>query len=152
MFQKRWFFPLYLLLGLVIPVSIPVFLWSEDLANSFLICYAFRTVNVWHATWFVNSLAHWEGSRPFDKTLKPVDSAFVAKVTIGEGWHNFHHRFPFDYTTSLEHKSYHWSTSIINWASRHGWVWDLRRVTPSAVRQAILISGDGSVTPDEVIG
>lgn len=52
------------------------------------------TVAVWHATFAVNSIAHLVGRRRYDTLDTSRNSAFVAVLTFGEGWHNNHHRFP----------------------------------------------------------
>jgi stearoyl-CoA desaturase (delta-9 desaturase) len=49
------------------------------------------------ATFCVNSLAHWIGEQPFDDRRSPRDHVLTALVTMGEGYHNFHHEFPSDY-------------------------------------------------------
>lgn len=33
----------------------------------------------------------------FFRDLKPAENRFVSTVALGEGWHNYHHMFPFDY-------------------------------------------------------
>lgn len=45
----------------------------------------------------VNSLAHWLGDTPFDDKHTPRDHLLTVLITIGEGYHNFHHQFPMDY-------------------------------------------------------
>jgi stearoyl-CoA desaturase (delta-9 desaturase) len=52
------------------------------------------TVLLYHATFSVNSLAHRFGRRPHITTDGSTDNWLVALVTLGEGWHNNHHRFP----------------------------------------------------------
>jgi stearoyl-CoA desaturase (delta-9 desaturase) len=49
----------------------------------------------------VNSLAHWIGEQPFDDRRSPRDHVLTALVTMGEGYHNFHHEFPSDYRKSF---------------------------------------------------
>lgn len=49
----------------------------------------------------VNSLAHWLGEQPFDDRRTPRDHFITALVTLGEGYHNFHHEFPSDYRKVL---------------------------------------------------
>lgn len=51
------------------------------------------TVALWHATFFVNSLAHVMGRRRYATTDTSRNSAFIAVLTMGEGWHNNHHYF-----------------------------------------------------------
>ncbi len=44
------------------------------------------------STFCVNSLAHWLGETPFDDKHTPKDHMITAFVTVGEGYHNFHHQ------------------------------------------------------------
>src|SRR5438105_4055622 len=53
-----------------------------------------RIVVIHHTTFFVNSIAHLYGSRPYTEENSARDNALLAFVTNGEGFHNFHHRFP----------------------------------------------------------
>ena len=55
-----------------------------------------------HATWCVNSVAHTFGHRPFRKNIKPTENVFVSLIGAGEGWHNWHHTYPYDYAASDE--------------------------------------------------
>jgi len=52
------------------------------------------TVILLHVSCLVNSLAHCVGSRPFDTTDHSRNSLIIALLTMGEGWHNNHHRYP----------------------------------------------------------
>ncbi|KAI8886938.1 delta-9 desaturase [Backusella circina FSU 941] len=60
-----------------------------------------RLVFVHHATFCVNSLAHFLGDTPYDDFHTPKDSWITAIVTCGEGYHNFHHEFPQDYRNAI---------------------------------------------------
>jgi len=51
------------------------------------------TVLLWHATFFVNSLAHVWGSRRYQTTDTSRNNLFIALLTMGEGWHNNHHHY-----------------------------------------------------------
>jgi len=61
-----------------------------------------RLVFVHHSTFCVNSLAHYLGEAPFDDKHTPRDHFITALVTLGEGYHNFHHEFPSDYRNALK--------------------------------------------------
>jgi len=61
---------------------------------------ALRYVYVLHMTWFVNSAAHLWGERPYDASSNPAENPLVSIAAIGEGWHNWHHKYPFDYAAS----------------------------------------------------
>jgi stearoyl-CoA desaturase (delta-9 desaturase) len=69
-----------------------------------------RIVVGWHTTWFVNSLAHTYGTRPYDTADDSTNNWFVALLTFGEGWHNNHHAHP----TSARH-GLKWYQFDMNW-------------------------------------
>ena len=52
---------------------------------------ALRTVLVWHLTWAVNSVTHVWGYRNYETPDGSRNSAIVALLASGEGWHNNHH-------------------------------------------------------------
>ncbi|MCK6479931.1 MAG: acyl-CoA desaturase [Planctomycetes bacterium] len=52
------------------------------------------TVVLFHGTCTINSLAHRMGSRRFETPDDSRNSLLLALVTLGEGWHNNHHRYP----------------------------------------------------------
>lgn len=98
-FQKAldpWFalFMCFLFPGLVCT------LWGDTVLNGFWIAGALRYVYVLHCTWLVNSAAHFFGDHPYDPVSWPAENSVVAFFAIGEGWHNWHHKYPFDYAAS----------------------------------------------------
>jgi stearoyl-CoA desaturase (delta-9 desaturase) len=52
------------------------------------------TVALYHATYSINSLAHRFGTRRFKTRDDSRNNPWLALITLGEGWHNNHHRFP----------------------------------------------------------
>jgi stearoyl-CoA desaturase (Delta-9 desaturase) len=52
------------------------------------------TTLLYHATFSVNSIAHRFGRRRFATDDASRNNGLVALFTLGEGWHNNHHRFP----------------------------------------------------------
>ncbi|MGI8884960.1 MAG: acyl-CoA desaturase [Pyrinomonadaceae bacterium] len=95
--------------------------WSMVLWGVFL-----RVVVGWHTTWFVNSLAHIFGKRPFETKDDSTNNWFVAILTFGEGWHNNHHAFP----TSARH-GLKWYQFDMNWLTiqifkKLGWAKQIR--------------------------
>ena len=75
-------------------------LWGETGVNGFFVPGVLRYVWVLHCTWFVNSAAHLWGERPYDPDSNPAENPMVSILAIGEGWHNWHHKYPFDYAAS----------------------------------------------------
>jgi len=52
------------------------------------------TILVWHAILLINSLAHLAGRRRYATEDTSRNSALIAVLTMGEGWHNNHHHAP----------------------------------------------------------
>ena len=127
----------YPLLGLIfaalIPMFVPWFFWREKAAVSFFLCAVVRYVLSLHATWFVNSAAHLWGSRPYDKSMNPAENMFVAISAIGEGFHNYHHSFPHDYSTSEHGPYFNMTTCFIDLLAALGLVSDRRKMTSKMV-------------------
>jgi stearoyl-CoA desaturase (delta-9 desaturase) len=63
--------------------------WSGLVVGFFL-----STVLLWHSTFLINSVAHLFGRRRFDTTDTSRNNPWLAVLTLGEGWHNNHHRHP----------------------------------------------------------
>lgn len=53
------------------------------------------TVALYHSTFAINSLCHMFGSRRYETTDASKNSLWLAIVTMGEGWHNNHHHYPY---------------------------------------------------------
>jgi stearoyl-CoA desaturase (delta-9 desaturase) len=88
------------------------------------------------ATFCVNSLAHVVGSRRYDAHSSARDSALTAVVTFGEGYHNFHHRFPYDYRNGPRWWQFDPSKWMLWTLARLGAVRRLRRASPDVVARA----------------
>ncbi|KAI0478796.1 delta-9 acyl-CoA desaturase [Xylariaceae sp. FL0804] len=88
-------------MALVFPTLVCGLGWG-DWWGGFVYAGILRIFVVQQATFCVNSLAHWLGDQPFDDRNSPRDHLFTALVTLGEGYHNFHHEFPSDYRNAIE--------------------------------------------------
>ncbi|KAH9941234.1 delta 9-fatty acid desaturase protein [Epithele typhae] len=104
-FQHRWYRTLILVFGFVLPTLVCGFGWG-DFRGGYFYAGAARLCFVHHSTFCVNSLAHWLGEAPFDDKHTPRDHMITALVTIGEGYHNFHHQFPMDYRNAIKWYQY----------------------------------------------
>jgi stearoyl-CoA desaturase (delta-9 desaturase) len=93
-----------------------------------LIVGVLRTVFVQHSTFCINSVCHCLGRRPYSTRCSARDSALVALVTFGEGYHNFHHEFQHDYRNGVKW----WQFDPTKWTvwtlNKFGLTSDLRRV------------------------
>jgi len=111
-FQHRYYNLLYILGNTSIIVFIGYFL--NDFFGAFVFCYLLRTFLIHHSTFFVNSLAHTWGAVPYTKEVSAVDNYAVALLTLGEGYHNYHHAFASDYRNGI--KWYHFDpTKWVIW-------------------------------------
>lgn len=105
-------------------------------AQMFVWGFFISTVLLLHATFFINSLAHVFGSRRFKTSDDSRNSLLLALLTLGEGWHNNHHR----YAASARQGFYWWEIDVsyyllkmMSWA---GLIWDLKVVPASVYREA----------------
>jgi stearoyl-CoA desaturase (delta-9 desaturase) len=113
MFQKRY----YSLLSNLFCFGLPA-LYGYSVWNSWWIGYFYFGVLRWilllHATWCVNSVAHLWGTTPYNPSHSSRQNAFTSIVAVGEGWHNYHHRYPYDYRASEFGWVTHWNpTSLV---------------------------------------
>ncbi|KAG7095189.1 hypothetical protein E1B28_005966 [Marasmius oreades] len=99
-FQHRWYFPLALLFGFVVPSIIPGLLW-RDWSGGFYFAAVMRLTVAHHSSFCINSIAHYLGDSPYDDRHSPRDHFLSAILTMGEGYHNFHHQFPMDYRNAF---------------------------------------------------
>lgn len=80
--------------------------------------------------------------KPFFRSISPVQNSFTSFLTGGEGYHNFHHTFPWDYRNSECGQAFSHSTDFIDWTNRMGWSYDLKSVTKEHILQRRQRTGD----------
>ena len=94
------------------------------------------TVVLFHCTCFINSLAHVLGRRRYQTGDDSRNSLLLALVTLGEGWHNNHHRFP----GAARQGFFWWEVDLTYYAlqilQRFRLVWDLRPVPQRVLDEA----------------
>ncbi len=136
MWQHRWYLPLVVIMTFALPTYIgliqgrPVggLLWGGFL----------RVVMVHHTTFFINSLAHLYGSKPYSLKDTARDSWWLAPLTFGEGYHNFHHKFQADYRNGIkwwQFDSTKWFINLLAWT---GQAWKLKRTPEPLILRARL--------------
>jgi stearoyl-CoA desaturase (delta-9 desaturase) len=93
------------------------------------------TVACYHGTYTINSLCHAWGRRRYATRDDSRNNAVLALITLGEGWHNNHHR----YMHAARQGFYWWEfdptfygLKLLAWT---GLIWDLKPV-PADVRAA----------------
>ncbi|HUP65214.1 MAG TPA: fatty acid desaturase [Thermoanaerobaculia bacterium] len=99
MWQHRWHKVILILGGFGIPTAIGA-MFGDPIAG--LLWGGFgRVVVIHHTTFFVNSLAHFWGKKSFSHEQSARDNWAVALLTLGEGYHSYHHRFPADFRNGI---------------------------------------------------
>jgi len=163
MFQHNYYVPIAFLMGFGLPALIG-WLWGGGSAAlaSLLVSGLLRAVVVQHFTFFINSFCHMIGSRPYDTGTTARDSAIMALFTYGEGYHNYHHKFQYDYRNAIKPWGYD-PTKWSIWAlDKVGLASGLRRVSEEKILQAEiheqqkrldehLLTTKGHLLPDSVL-
>jgi len=120
----------------VFPAQVAKYCWGEDFYLGFLVAGCTRYIWVKHCTFLVNSAAHLYGDHPYDVMIYPAENPIVSWFAIGEGWHNWHHKYPYDYAASEFGISsqYNPSKLVIDALASIGLVWGRKRATEAWVR------------------
>jgi stearoyl-CoA desaturase (delta-9 desaturase) len=94
------------------------------------------TVVLYHATFTINSLCHKFGAQRFNTNDDSRNNFLLALLTLGEGWHNNHHRYP----VSTRQGFYWWELDISYIAlfimSRIGLISGIKPVPDFILREA----------------
>ena len=124
-FQKKYYFLIAIIGGFIVPLMIGL---SFDRPIGALLWGSFlRITLVHHATFFINSLCHYVGRRTYDSESTARDSWFMSLFTFGEGYHNYHHKFPYDFRNGISWFAFDPSKWFINILSFLGLTKNLRR-------------------------
>lgn len=134
--QHKYYLPCIVGMGFLFPMTVAGLLWG-DWRGGFFFAGAARLLFVHHSTFCVNSLAHWLGEAPFDDKHTPRDHFITALVTVGEGYHNFHHQFPQDFRNAI--KWYQWDpTKWFIWVNyKLGLAYNLKTFPDNEVRKGM---------------
>jgi len=107
--QHRWYWTLVWTTNLAVPLFLG---WlTGDVIGMFLLVGVARLVVSHHFTFFINSLAHMWGKQPYTDENTARDQHFLALITYGEGYHNYHHLFQSDYRCGIRW----WHLDINKW-------------------------------------
>ncbi len=136
MFQHRHYVLLTVLANIAVPLLLGI--WHGDIIGTFLLVGLLRLVVNHHVTFFINSLAHFWGTRPYTKSNSARDNGWLAFLTYGEGYHNFHHLFQTDYRNGVRWWQWDPTKWMIGLCSRFGLASRLQRVPDFKIQRAIL--------------
>jgi stearoyl-CoA desaturase (delta-9 desaturase) len=133
-----WQHKYYVWIGLVVAFGIPLIvgLLTGHVLGCLIIGGILRVVVSHHGTFFINSLCHMVGRQPYSTEHSARDSPIMAVLAFGEGYHNYHHSFPFDYRNGVKIWQFDPAKWMIWALSRVGLARDLRRAPDAAVLKA----------------
>lgn len=101
------------------------------------------TVMVFHVTSAINSLAHQFGTQEFDTGDDSKNNFLLGIITLGEGWHNNHHRYPGCVRQGLEW----WQIDLTYYGlllmEKLGIIWDLNKIPNTVTIKEYSTSGRG---------
>jgi stearoyl-CoA desaturase (delta-9 desaturase) len=111
----------------------------DDYLGAFFIAVWLRLFALHHFTWFINSLAHTWGDKPFCQEQSAVNNYVIALLTFGEGYHNFHHTFANDYRNGI--RWYHFDpTKWLIWTlNKLGLTSSLKRMDPFTIKKRMVL-------------
>ena len=134
--QHRYYYLWAIVAGVVTPLVLGTL--TGHLLGAFVIAVCLRLTLVYHATFFINSICHLFGKSTYDIYATAKDNWLIALITFGEGYHNFHHRFPGDYRNGV--RWYQWDPSkwLIALLGKLGLARDFKRVSDFQILRARL--------------
>ena len=160
----RWQHRHYWLLTWSLNLGVPALLGLVlgDVIGMVLLAGAVRLVFSQHSTFFINSLAHTWGKRHYSDDNTSRDNGWLALLTWGEGYHNFHHAFQADYRNGARWWHFDPGKWLIAACSAVGLAGELKRTPSFRMRrarvqmqfrelQARLASGEAAETWAETI-
>jgi stearoyl-CoA desaturase (delta-9 desaturase) len=130
------------------PLCMAALVWALFGLSALLIGVFLSTALLYHGTFFINSLAHCLGRQRYSTHDDSRNSALLAVITLGEGWHNNHHHRP-----SACRQGVRWWELDVTWMglkilSWMGLVWGLREhKTQPAQSMDDLVTSKHSSTP-----
>jgi stearoyl-CoA desaturase (Delta-9 desaturase) len=117
LWQERYYWPLAVLLNIVIPIALSIAVGSPWWGG--LLLSGLRLVFTSNVVYAVNSVCHMRGSRPFTKEVSARD-VWWFPFSLGEQYHNYHHAFPRDYRHGVDRFAFDPTKWLISILARAG--------------------------------
>jgi stearoyl-CoA desaturase (delta-9 desaturase) len=111
----------------------------NDYLSAFLFVWLVRLFFLHHFTWFINSLAHTWGSQTFCQEHSAVDNYIISLLTFGEGYHNYHHTFAYDYRNGVRWYHYDPAKWLLWTMGKLGIAYKLKRAPSYMIQEKILL-------------
>ncbi|KAF7716296.1 Uncharacterized protein PECH_005054 [Penicillium ucsense] len=132
--QRKHYILLLLLAGYLAP-TLFCGLCFGDYLGGFIFAGCIATALEQQGTFCVNSVAHWCGSQPYAADKTPRDHPLTGLLTLGEGYHNFHHEFPIDYRNGVRWFDFDPTKWVIWLCAQLGLASNLRRFPQNEIQK-----------------
>ncbi len=136
-FQHKYY--VWCMLATNISTFLAVGWYFNDYLGAFMFSWWVRLFFLHHTTWCINSLAHYWGTKNYSQEHSAVDNYLISLLTYGEGYHNYHHTFAYDYRNGI--RWYHFDPSkwLIWTLHKLGLAYDLKRVNDYRIARQLLL-------------
>jgi stearoyl-CoA desaturase (delta-9 desaturase) len=111
----------------------------NDYWGALALAVGFRLFLLHHSTWFINSLAHTWGDKPFSQEHSAVNNYVISFLTFGEGYHNYHHTYANDYRNGVYWYQFDPTKWLIWGLSKIGLTSNLKRVDKFTIKKRMII-------------
>jgi len=143
----RWQDRYHFLIGAVVAlIPVAIGLATHNVWGHLVMGVLLRIVLTHHTTFLINSAAHVFGTRPYTDANTARDNGFLAPLTFGEGYHNFHHMWPGDYRNGIRWYQFDatkWLLVALAWL---GLADKFRRVPDTVIQRAKLAMEEKRLT------
>jgi stearoyl-CoA desaturase (delta-9 desaturase) len=127
------------MLGSNIVVTFLIGWWLNDFIGAIVLSALLRIFALHHCTWFINSLAHTWGDKPFCQEQTAVNNCIIAFLTFGEGYHNYHHTFAQDYRNGIRWYHYDPTKWFIWTLNKIGMAYNLKRMDAYTIKKRLVL-------------
>ena len=117
---------------------VAVGLVTGEWLGALVIAFLLRLFINHHTTWFINSLAHMWGAKPYSTEHSAVNNFILAFLTYGEGYHNFHHTFASDYRNGIRWYQFDPTKYLIWMLSKVGLASGLKRTDALMIKKRLV--------------
>lgn len=135
-FQDRYYG--WLMAGTNILAVVALGLITGEWLGALVIGLLLRLFVVHHCTWFINSLAHLWGAKPYSHEHSAVNNFILAILTLGEGYHNYHHTFASDYRNGVRWYQFDPPKYLIWFLSKLGLASNLKKVDHLMIKKKLV--------------
>jgi stearoyl-CoA desaturase (delta-9 desaturase) len=141
-FQDRYYIFIAIFMCVILPMIIGA--TYDHTMGCLLLAGLLRLVLNHHLTFFINSLAHIWGRQKYSSGNTSKDNILLSFFTYGEGYHNFHHKYPGDYRNGIRWYDFDPSKWFVFLFSFIGWTYNLK-ITASPIIEAAKATMENSL-------